>query len=394
MHRLRFRELTYRDPWAVSLAHRTSRLRDGSTRVAYLHGKADASTFRYRCHYTSQTLQNLVPGVGSSWFQESDGTHLLDVARCADVLVICRMPYSDLLGQVVQVARNFGTRILFDIDDFVFDAAMVPTVIATLDQVGADAAATESLYNFWFASFARMRRAMELTDGVIVTNEYLAERVREVVGLETHVVPNYLGTEQLELADALVAVKAEAKRTRAFHLGYFSGTPTHNRDFAVAAPAIARILRRRPEVKLRIVGDLSTEGWFPEDLRSRIEVLPRTNFLTLQRLIAEVELNIAPLQNNAFTNSKSELKYFDAGVVGVPTLASPTFTMRTAITDGVNGGLVADQAWLDRLERAVDSYDPSGVEMGARAREQVLSAYTPEANLPALLSALGLESGS
>jgi glycosyltransferase involved in cell wall biosynthesis len=80
---------------------------------------------------------------------------------------------------------------------------------------------------------------------------------------------------------------------------------------------------------------------------------PLQDFLNLQRLIAEVEVNIAPLQDNSFTNCKSELKFFEAAICGTPTLATPTFTFRNSIVDGKTGCLVPSHAWDLALQEAV-----------------------------------------
>ena len=56
-----------------------------------------------------------------------------------------------------------------------------------------------------------------------------------------------------------------------------------------------------------------------------------------------------PLQYNAFTNCKSELKYFEAAVVGTQTIASPMFTYARAIRHGENGYLAQAHQWADRI---------------------------------------------
>ena len=75
--------------------------------------------------------------------------------------------------------------------------------------------------------------------------------------------------------------------------------------------------------------------------------------MNLQRLIAEVEINIAPLQDNLFTNCKSELKYFEAAITGTITVASPTYTFSRAIVDGGNSFLAAAYEWNAKLEAAL-----------------------------------------
>ena len=69
----------------------------------------------------------------------------------------------------------------------------------------------------------------------------------------------------------------------------------------------------------------------------------------MQKKIAEVDVNIVPLLVNQFTNCKSELKYFEAGIVGTITCASPSFTYQKAISHGVNGYLCNSDEWFDTL---------------------------------------------
>jgi hypothetical protein len=71
------------------------------------------------------------------------------------------------------------------------------------------------------------------------------------------------------------------------------------------------------------------------------------------RDIARCDLVIAPLQEgDPFCECKSELKFFDAALVGVPVLASPTASFRDVIQHGVNGFLANGEAeWFGTLQR-------------------------------------------
>jgi len=94
-----------------------------------------------------------------------------------------------------------------------------------------------------------------------------------------------------------------------------------------------------------------------------------------------------PLQTNIFTNSKSELKYFEAAIVETQTMATPTYTFREAITDGVNGYLVDAYDWEDRLEQAVSgSLDLSGV--ADRGLAHALERYAPACHIEAIRDAV------
>ena len=51
---------------------------------------------------------------------------------------------------------------------------------------------------------------------------------------------------------------------------------------------------------------------------------PFVDFIELQRKIAEVDVNLVPLVNNEFSNCKSELKFYEASIVGTVTCAAPS----------------------------------------------------------------------
>src|SRR5438270_307388 len=71
------------------------------------------------------------------------------------------------------------------------------------------------------------------------------------------------------------------------------------------------------------------------------------------------DINLAPLEpSNPFCEAKSELKFFEAAVVGVPTIASATEPFAAAIEDGVSGLLANDaEGWRRALDLLVSSKD-------------------------------------
>ena len=119
---------------------------------------------------------------------------------------------------------------------------------------------------------------MRRCDRAIATNPFLAAKMAASAGhVRSQVIPNFLHDVQQAVSTELY----EAKRHSGFRsdgtitIGYFSGSPTHNRDFAVAAPAVARLMDqvpknqvtcRRPPRPPRPVGGITepvSEGQFP-----------------------------------------------------------------------------------------------------------------------------------
>ncbi len=74
--------------------------------------------------------------------------------------------------------------------------------------------------------------------------------------------------------------------------------------------------------------------------------------------MARFDVNLAPLEiGNPFCEAKSELKFFEAALVDVPTVASPTGPMLRAIRDGETSILAADElAWRAALLSLVDDH--------------------------------------
>ncbi len=378
--------VAYSDPWALPLAERLRRLHQGRVRVAYFYELADNSTFRYRIYNMAQVLNEQPDEVSAGWFYLADLPLVPDLADVADLLVICRTRYDHQVAQLVNAFKARGKRVLYDTDDLVFDSSYAHLLITTLDLDPRD----PRVWNDWFAYTARLGATLRLCDGAITTTPALAERLASFSQRPVAIVPNFLNREQLELSDRLY----EAKRTLPLgedglvHLGYFSGSPSHNRDFAMVAPALQQLLDDDPGLGIVTVGYIDPGPAF-ERFGARARHFPFQDYVNLQRLIARVEYNLMPLQHNVFTHCKSELKYFDAAVVGTLSIASPTQSYRSAIQHGDNGYLAPAHQWLQVLRQALG--ERAGYRaMAERARAHARERYAWTGQRSTILQALGL----
>jgi len=383
MFTARLAPVAYQDPWTATFAERKATLLSGDPRIAYYYARPDTSTFRYRAFNMIEALRYAEPDASAAWLTADDGARAMEVLDEIDLLVVCRALYTPHVGALIARAKSLGKRVLFDVDDLVFDDRYTHLVMETLAQP-----VEEQSLQFWFGHIARSGCTMRLCDGVITTNAFLAERIRDFCGLPTWTIPNFLNHAQIEWSSRIRAAKQHSDWERDGHvdIGYFSGTPTHERDFALIEPALVTLLESNPAVRLRIVG-FPPQSELLAPFAHRIETLPLQDFLNLQRVIGDVELNIVPLQDNEFANCKSELKYFEAAIVGTVTIATPTFTYRGVIDHGWNGYLATAQQWEDVLRERVATVDevPTVAE---RAAVDALERYAPEAQAPVLRAAL------
>lgn len=377
----------YTDPWNASLPERLRMLAAGKFRVAYFYEKADCSTFRYRVYNMTQVLNATGQDVSASYFFLDDLHKLGEIADLADMLVICRTRYDNRINHLITAFRKLRRRVLFDIDDFVFNTDYTHLLLCTLDQDLAN----PKVWDDWFAYSSRLGATLKLCDGAITTNGNLAERIREFADVPVSVIPNFMNREQLEISDRIFASKQSLKlgEDGLIHLGYFSGSPSHNRDFAIVVPALETVLEEDSRLGVVVVGYIEP-GPALKRFGSRVKRLPFHDFVNLQRLIGSVEFNIMPLQFNVFTNCKSELKYFEAAIVGTQSIASPSHTYSAAIQDGNNGYIAQAHQWASVIQRAVGNI-ASYKDMAATAYGDARSKYAWFNQRKNILQALGID---
>lgn len=377
----------YADPWLQGFEQRLGPLRARRRGVAYYYEAPNNSTFRYRAYNMVQVL-NAAAGsdVGASYFFQDDLPRVDEVLEATHTLVICRSGYNHRLAALVERARRRGCRILFDVDDLVFDTRYTHLVVDTLALDTND----PRVWDDWFGMMARMGATLDLCDGAITTNEFLAARLHDRGGLPVAVVPNFMNREQLAFSDALYAHKHARgfERDETIAVGYFSGSPSHRLDYALVEPALEALLQRRPEVRLVTVGYIEPGPRLARHAH-RIQREPFVDWVNLQRLLSTVEINLMPLQSNAFTDCKSELKFFEAAAVGTLSVASPSYTYRRAIEPGRTGWLARAHAWDEVLEQALQAL-PRYPALAADAREAVRQRYGWEHQHARILQALGL----
>lgn len=95
-----------------------------------------------------------------------------------------------------------------------------------------------------------------------------------------------------------------------------------------------------------------------DDLKDRIISSPFMEWKKLPELIASVDINLAPLEDTLFNAAKSENKWVEASMVGVPTIASNIGAFAEEIEHGVDGILCANEKeWEEQLQRLINDED-------------------------------------
>jgi len=347
-------------------------------RIVLLSGEPDTPGHMYRVERFAEAAR--AGGATTRVLRRDDVEARRDEIAACDVLLIWRAAWDQTIAAAVACARAGGARIVFDIDDLMVDPDLArESVIDGIRTQGFSSADVREHY-------ARVQATMLAADFCLASTDELATHLRRHAK-PTLVLPN--GFDAATLAASRHALRAQraGPADSLLRIGYAAGSRTHQRDFAHAAEGVARVLRERPDCRLVLFRapahglDLIDLHEFPSyaGIEDRIEWRDMVGLHDLPAELARFDVNIAPLeQDNPFCEAKSELKYFEAALLEVPTVASATGPMRRAIADGRSGFLAGtSNDWYAALTAMLDDAEARH-RVGRAAYLNVLWRYGPE----------------
>ncbi len=318
---------------------------------------------RYRCDHVAEEFE--LQGYQTA-VTIQDNPFLSSYADKFSVFVFHRVLFTEQVRAFINKLKSLEKEIIFETDDLVYD----PVFLVHMDYFQKMNAFERKLYENGVGGEILIDPYVKVAT---TTTSFLAEKLREK-GKKVFVVPNKLSQEDVRLADA--AFQSAEKQSFVVRIGYLSGTRSHNKDFATINDALVRIFEKYPEVRLVLTGPIDIDESL-EKYEDRIERVPFMSRSELFRHIATLDINLAPLESgNPFCESKSELKFFESGIAGVPTVAVANQTFREAIQDGVDGFVALEtEEWIGKLSQLIENKD-FRVSMGEAARRTALRRYT------------------
>lgn len=285
----------------------------------------------------------------------SNYSHWGDVPRCfgllqmASTVILYRVQNTRQVQAYITEARRLGVRILYDIDDPIFD---------------------QNIYaqnpNLKFLSSKEMKQllsgspryveAIRQCDGVIVSTPGM----RDVMA--KHFSGNiYLWRNAIDAASALAGERAVSEKPPGVQdrvtIGYASGSRAHEADFRVVSDALLTILKKYPQTDLKILGHLELPDEF-ERFKDRISETPFTGYDAYFRALATFDISIIPLVQDNFNECKSAIRYLESSLVRVPTIVSSTGDFINIISSDNVGRIASNpEEWLSNLEELISRPD-------------------------------------
>ncbi|MGI8958094.1 MAG: glycosyltransferase [Chthoniobacterales bacterium] len=362
----------------LELGRARGTLRDDA-RLLFVSDNPETRGHLYRVEHHVSALRD--GGLQADWSLLDDFND--DKLAGVTAVILFRIPWDTRVAALYAACRGRGVRIAFDIDDLIFEPEYMREpyfdYLRLLNPVEREK---------WAGKVLGWRQSLLEADCAIVSTAPLAAAA-EKLGKPAVVWPNGISWRMLEDARRLAARQSDPGGI--VRIGYASGAPTHQRDFGQISAVLASILAERLEVRLTIVGYLDLAE-FPEleEHTDRIETRAPVSHPELGAEYARFDINLAPLEaGNPFCEAKSELKYFEAAILQIPTVASATVPYAAAIQSGINGCIARDEAeWRLSLLALID--DPSlRKRMGQAAYWHALVHHGPEAQCLDGLTATG-----
>ncbi len=255
--------------------------------------------FIYRCENLAHALQ--VHGA-KVWLG-----HISRFPAWSDwSVVVFHRPRYDLRFRLLRAfLGRRGVKVVADVDDLVFVESMAkhsPGVVNGLVSL-------ESTHR----QFKSHAASISSVDHVTVSTPNLAEFVRdENLNSAVTCIPNAIHWSWRKMG-------LSPNDGRRFVLGYLPGTRSHDRDFALIQPAIARLLDAHEKIRLKITGPLN-HGL--QGSHRQIEHFAKRPFADFHLVFDSVCMNLAPLEDTPFNRCKSANKVMEAAWWNIPTIHS------------------------------------------------------------------------
>jgi glycosyltransferase involved in cell wall biosynthesis len=359
-----------------------------SQRIVYVSGEPETPGNLYRVLWPAEAAAAL--GAEVSWMRQEELPTRLHEVGSASILVIWRAPWDTHLSAAVEAARRAGAKIVFDVDDLMVDPNFAR--VDVIDGIRSQGMREDEVR----AYYERMRMTMMAADFCSTTTQELASHMRRFEK-STFILPNGFDADTLYRSRFAVRQRRVAGIDGLVRIGYAAGSRTHQRDFAVVADSVARVLRGRPQCRLVLFRAPSSKTRlldveeFPAfaGLEDQIEWRDLAPPDQLPDELARYDIALAPLEvGNPFCEAKSELKFFEAALVDVCTVASPTGPYRRAVRDGMTGFLAADPADWERILLSLVDKPELRRRVARAAFYDALWTFGPERRVEAVASML------
>jgi glycosyltransferase involved in cell wall biosynthesis len=305
--------------------------------------------------------------ISCEYAEYRDLTRAFSGMQLATVLILYRVPSGPEFEALQEEAERLGLTVFYDIDDPIFDE------VAYGDNRNLDALSVREREAL-LAQIPGYKRVMEAVGRVIVSTNGMRERVKSATSVDTVLVwPNLIDSATENIFEQLPARQVADGDTIA--LGYFSGSRAHDSDLDLIADVLAELLRSDSRLQLYLGGYTRLPAALNE-LSERVTFLGFMSYHAYLENMAAMDIHLVPLLIDRFNACKSGIRYLEASMCRVPTVASRVGQFTEMIEDGTTGFLCnSTDDWRHAIDLLIN--DPGRrMQMARAAREEVRATHS------------------
>lgn len=352
-------------PWTKAL---TSISKDLGQRILIIGELSMPQCKKYRVDQKVEMFKSLgYRPLVVSWTDYPQARNLLQMSA---LVIFYRVPAFASVVLLIEEARRLGVTSFFDIDDLIFERKLleenrnIQNLPNTIQQEVINGA---GLY----------KNALSLADHCMASTSILANYMGNHCRGDSFVIPNCVDGDLLNCIDNKKNESIE-NDFGIVKIVYGSGTSTHDIDFQEVADALLILLKKYSNVHFVIHGMLTLPESF-SSVKSQVIEIPFVKAEKYYEALSHYDINLAPLGESVFNNAKSNIKYLEASVFKIPTVASPVVEYTAIIEHGVDGFLASNtHMWVEALESMILD-KKLRQRIGKNAYEKVLREYRIEA---------------
>ena len=309
----------------------------------YFHISENSGVGYYRQYLPAVKIrEHGLANIMISDFRWGDGDHvepdtkmLFQIARWADVIVVGRRDQAQFYAQWGGVREFFNVPVIIDTD---YDIRHVRPFNPGYQgyQPGSEAI-TWNKYG-----------TAKIFDAVTVTTEDLKD-IYKKKNPRTYILPNSIDMKEWD------SHPRKEWNDGKIRIGFLASA-AHTEGVFILKKPIKRILEKYPQT-LFYINDMYLGNFqdFPDELKTRISGIPWIKLQEWPKGIKALGLDIgcAPLADNHFNRSKSNLRYLEYSASGMPSVISPVKPY-LCVKNGETGFLAKEgDEWYAYLEKLI-----------------------------------------
>ena len=326
---------------------------DKKTLIPYIQRESPIETDRIRVGvFTNDPFENLAPCpyirlhalfsrlsesqkytffmYGMDSFQMMDINNILRT-KLFDVVIVQRiLPFLDILRVK---CMEHGIKIIYETDD---------------DLLGVEK--NSPSYEYVNRVRDSISKFIDSADIITVSTQALASKFDKN---KTITISNYY-------VDSVFDINEDIKSEGKLKLGYY-GTLTHSKDLFLIKNIILK-LKEKYDFDFEVIGGFNESDNVNEEWFKAIE-LPADN-MNFEKFMKWLSSNVnwdvclVPLKDTPFNQCKSELKFIELAILGIPGVYSDMCVYNGVVEDGVDGFLAkTDDEWIGNIEKLISNED-------------------------------------